>query len=61
MSLLYDNRQMMILSSLAKKLENLNEAVFLQQLHYWLQVKKREGKNFICVKPGAAKYPYRDT
>ena len=47
MSLLYDEQPMVLLPSLAKELENLNEAVFLQQLHYWLQVKKREGRNFI--------------
>ena len=28
-------------------LGNLNEAVFIQQVHYWLEIKKQTGKNFV--------------
>ncbi|MBQ8699409.1 MAG: hypothetical protein IJ521_10510 [Schwartzia sp.] len=47
MNLLLDDRPLVILPTLAKELGNLNEAVFLQQLHYWLDIKKQTGKNFV--------------
>lgn len=48
MNLLLDDHPLVILPSLAKELGNLNEAVFLQQLHYWLNRKKEEGVNSAC-------------
>ena len=48
MNLLLVDHPLVILPSLAKELGNLNEAVFLQQLHYWLNRKKEEGVNSAC-------------
>ena len=46
MGLLFDEHPLLISPILAKELGNLNEAVFVQQLHYWLESKKQYGKNF---------------
>ena len=47
MGLLFDDRPLVVSPTLAKALGNLNEAVFVQQLHYWLEIKKQAGKNFV--------------
>ena len=47
MGLLFDERPLVLSPTLAKELGNLNEAVFVQQLHYWLERKKQSGKNFV--------------
>ncbi len=46
MGLLFDEHPLILSPTLAKELGNLNEAVFVQQLHYWLENKKQAGKNF---------------
>ena len=46
MGLLFDEHPLLISPILAKELGNLNEAVFVQQLHYWLESKKQFGKNY---------------
>lgn len=45
--LLFDEHPLVLSPTLAKELGNLNEAVFVQQLHYWLENKKQAGKNFV--------------
>jgi len=47
LNLLLDDHPLLIPPTLAKELGNLNEAAFLQQLHYWLDIKKQTGKNFV--------------
>ena len=47
MGLLFDEHPLVLSPTLATELGNLNEAVFVQQLHYWLEIKKQMGKNFI--------------
>ena len=47
MGLLFDEHPLVLSPTLAKELGNLNEAVFVQQLHYWLEVKRKTGKNFV--------------
>lgn len=47
MGLLFDEHPLVLSPTLAKSLGNLNEAVFVQQLHYWLEIKKQSGKNFL--------------
>ena len=46
-SLLFDEHPLVLSPTLAKVLGNLNEAVFIQQVHYWLEIKKQTGKNFV--------------
>ena len=46
MGLLFDEHPLILSPMLAKELGNLNEAVFVQQLHYWLENKKQAGKNY---------------
>ena len=47
MGLLFDEHPLVLSPTLAKELGNLNEAVFVQQVHYWLEIKKQTGKNFV--------------
>lgn len=47
MNLLFNEHPLVVSPTLAKELGNLNEAVFLQQLHYWLEIKRQTGKNFV--------------
>ena len=47
MNLLLDDHPLLIPPTLAKELGSLNEAAFMQQLHYWLDIKKQTGKNFV--------------
>ncbi len=47
MGLLFDERPLVLSPTLALALGNLNEAVFVQQLHYWIEIKKQTGKNYI--------------
>ena len=47
MGLLFDEHPLVLSPTLAKVLGNLNEAVFIQQVHYWLEIKKQTGKNFV--------------
>lgn len=44
--LLIDESPLLVLPSLAATI-GLNEAIVLQQVHYWLQVKKSAGKDYI--------------
>lgn len=45
-SLLLDEEPLLIMPQLAVKI-GLNEAIVLQQIHYWLRHNKKEKKNFI--------------
>lgn len=45
-SLLLDEEPLLIMPQLAVKV-GLNEAIILQQIHYWLKHNKRQGKNYI--------------
>ncbi len=47
MGMLFDEHPLVLSPTLATELGNLNEAVFVQQLHYWLEIKKQTGKNYI--------------
>ncbi len=47
MGLLFDEHPLVLSPTLAIELGNLNEAVFVQQLHYWIEIKRETGKNFV--------------
>lgn len=45
MSILYDEKPLVISPKLARTI-GLNEAIIVQQIHYWLQVHEQNGSNY---------------